>query len=97
MSPRELKEVAALFAKKLNMSRGPVKMVIPLRGWSSVDSPGNPTYDPEEDRMFTTELRKTLKKDIEIVEVDANMEDPALARALISIALEMFKEAPSHA
>ena len=97
MSPRELKEVAALFAEKLNLSRGPVKLVIPLRGWSSVDAPGNATYDPQEDRIFTAELRKTLKKDIEVLEVDANMEDPGFAEALIKIALDMFKEVSSHA
>ena len=91
MSPRELKEVAILFAEKLNLSRSPVKVVIPLRGWSSVDSPGNPTYDPEEDRLFTTELRKTLRKDIEIIEVNANMEDPGFAKALIKIALDVFR------
>jgi len=83
--------VAILFAEKLNLSRGPVKLVIPLRGWSSVDSPGNPTYDPEEDRLFTAELRKTLKKDIQIVEVNANMEDPAFAKAIIRAALEIFR------
>jgi uncharacterized protein (UPF0261 family) len=91
MSPRELKEVAVLFAEKLNLSLGPVKLVIPLRGWSSVDSPGNPTYDPQEDRLFSTEIRKTLRKDIEIVEVDANMEDPAFAKAIIKLALDLFQ------
>jgi len=91
MSPRELKQVAALFAKKLNLSRSPVKVVIPLRGWSSVDSPGNPTYDPEQDLIFTTELRKTLKKDIEIVQVDANMEDPEFAKAITKAALDLFQ------
>jgi uncharacterized protein (UPF0261 family) len=91
MSPKELKQVAGVFAQKLNRSLGPVKVVIPLRGWSSVDAPGSATYDPAEDRVFTTELRKTLKKDIEIVEVDANMEDPEFAKTLIQVALEMFK------
>jgi uncharacterized protein (UPF0261 family) len=92
MSSRELKEVAALFARKLNLSRGPVKVVIPLRGWSSVDAPGNPTYDPEEDRIFSEELAKILRKDIQIVEVAANMEDPEFADALTRAALDMFKE-----
>jgi len=97
MSPRELKEVAVLFAEKLNLSRGPVSVVIPLRGWSSVDAPGNATYDPEEDRIFTTELRKTLKKEIPIAEVDANMEDPEFAQALVKLALEMFEGVSSYA
>jgi uncharacterized protein (UPF0261 family) len=91
MSPRELKEVAALFAEKLNLSRGPVRVMIPLRGWSSVDAPGNATYAPEEDRIFTAELRKDLRKDIEIEEVDANMEDPEFAEAVTRAALEIFQ------
>jgi len=86
MSPKELKEVAGAFAQKLNLSRGPVKILIPLRGWSSVD-----------ERVFTTELRKTLKKDIEIVEVNANMEDPEFADAVLNVALDMFKEVPLYA
>jgi len=90
MSPKELKEVAGIFARKLNQSRGPVKVLVPLRGWSSVDSLGNPTYDPGEDRLFATELRKTIKKDIEVQEVDANMEDPAFADAVLKAAVEMF-------
>ena len=92
MSPKELKEVAAILAWKLNQSRGPVKVLIPLRGWSSIDSLGNPTYNPGEDRLFSAELRKTLRKDIEVLEVDANMEDPEFAEALLRIALEMFSE-----
>jgi uncharacterized protein (UPF0261 family) len=90
MSPKELKEVAGLFAQKLNRAKGPVKILIPLRGWSSVDSPGNPTYDPAEDRFFAAELRKTLRGDIEIMEVDGNMEDPKFAEAVIKAALEIF-------
>jgi uncharacterized protein (UPF0261 family) len=91
MSPKELKEVAALFTEKLNRSRGPVKVVVPLRGWSSVDSPGNPTYDPEEDRIFIQELRKSLKQGIQIIEVDANMEDPSFAKAILRAALGLFQ------
>jgi uncharacterized protein (UPF0261 family) len=92
MSPKELKEVAGVFARKLNQSRAPIKVLIPLRGWSSVDSLGNPTYDPGEDRLFAEELRKTIKKDVEVLEVDANMEDPAFAEAVLKVAVEMFSE-----
>ena len=82
LSPDELKTVAGAFADKLNKAKGPVKMVVPLQGWSAVDCPGNPTYDPEEDRIFTRVLRDQLKSDIEIVEVNANMEEAAFARAV---------------
>lgn len=89
-TPDELRRFAETFAEKLNRSLGSVKVLIPLRGWSSVDRPGRPTYDPREDRMFSEGLRRLLRKDIEIVEVDANMEDPEFASALIESACELF-------
>jgi uncharacterized protein (UPF0261 family) len=90
-SPDELIEVAGEFAKKLNKATGPVKMVIPVKGWSSVDAPGNATHDPVEDRVFIDELSKHLNKDISILEVDANMEDPAFAEAVAREALEVLQ------
>jgi len=90
LSPAELIEVAGAFREKLNLARGPVKILIPLRGWSSVDYPGNATHDPEEDRVFVQELRRGLNPDIEILEVDANMEDPDFAAAVIGAALKIL-------
>lgn len=89
-TPHELREIAETFALKLNRSSGPVRILIPLRGWSSVDRPGGPTYDPEEDRIFCGTLKETLKQGIEVVEVDANMEDPEFASAILSAACELF-------
>ena len=90
LSGVELKEVAGAFADKLNQATGPVSVVIPQNGWSSVDSPENPTYDPQEDRIFVEALRQQLKPDISIVEIPANMEDAAFAQAIITAALEIF-------
>ena len=90
LSPEELKEVAGVFADKLNQAKGPVTVMIPLNGWSAADLPGNDTHDPEEDRIFTEVLRKKIKPEIQIVEVDANMEDPEFAKAVVETALKMF-------
>lgn len=90
LSPEELKTVAGIFAQKLNRATGPVKVLIPSQGWSSVDIPGNPTYDPEEDRVFTEELRKQLDSRIEVVEISANMEDAVFADAVYRAAREIF-------
>jgi len=90
LSPDELIQVADVFAEKLNRSNAPVRFVIPLKGWSSVDIPGNPTYDPKEDRIFIEELRQRLKPEIEILEVNANLEDPEFAKAIVETALEVL-------
>ncbi len=89
-SPDELRSAARAFAEKLNGAGGPVKVIIPMRGWSSVDVPGSATYDPEEDRCFLNELRRHAAARIEITEIDANMEDPVFARSVISAGMEIL-------
>ena len=90
LSPDELKEVAGIFAEKLNQAKGPVTVMIPLDGWSSADLPGNDSHDPAEDRLFIEVLREKLKPDVQILEVDANMEDPEFAKAVVENALKIF-------
>jgi uncharacterized protein (UPF0261 family) len=90
LSPEELKTVAGAFAEKLNRAKGPVKVLVPSKGWSSVDVPGNPTYDPEEDRIFVKELRLLLNSKIELVEIEANMEEAVFAEAVVRVARELF-------
>jgi len=90
MSPQELLKVAEAFTEKLNKARGPVKVLIPQNGWSSVDQPGNPTHDPQEDRVFVDLLRERLHPEIQLVEVEANMEDRAFAETVVETALELF-------
>jgi uncharacterized protein (UPF0261 family) len=90
LAPDELKQVAAAFAQKLNEATGPVTVLVPSKEWSSVDMPGNPTHDPEEDRVFVQELRANANSSINILEVPANMEDPEFARAVVETALKLF-------
>jgi uncharacterized protein (UPF0261 family) len=92
MTPDELEQVAEAFAEKLNRSKGPVKVIVPARGWSSVDAPGSPTYDPSGDAVFVAALRDMLKEEIAIVEVNANMEDTQFADAVTASALAMFRQ-----
>ncbi len=90
LSADELKQVAGAFAEKLNRAKGPVCVMLPLKGWSSVDYPGNATFNPEEDRVFNAVLQEKLNPDISVMEVDANMEDPAFAEAVAKAALKIF-------
>jgi len=89
-SPDELRAAARAFADKLNEAHGPVKVMIPMNGWSSVDTPGSSTYDPGEDRCFVDELKKHAGTKIEIVEIDANMEEPLFARSVIDAGMGLL-------
>ncbi len=90
-SPDELTRAANAFCEKLNKSRSPVKVMIPRKGWSSVDIPGSITYDPAEDQFFVSGLRKGLNPIHEIIEVDANMEEEVFAQNVVGVSLSMFK------
>lgn len=90
-SPDELKKAAGIFAAKLNMSKGPVKVIIPLKGWTNFDIPGSATYDPEEDRVFVDALKEAVSPGIEIIEVDANIEEKTFARALSDALMKMLE------
>ena len=87
----ELVAAARVYARKLNGARGPVKILIPNRGWTSLDRKGSVLHAPEEDKIFTEELRKNLKHGIEIQEVDCHLEDPEFAIELVSAFLQMEK------
>jgi uncharacterized protein (UPF0261 family) len=75
--------VADVMAEKLNKALGPVKVIIPLGGWSSLDRRGTDFYNPELDRVFVDELRKRLKRDIEVREVDGDLDTPEFAQAIV--------------
>jgi uncharacterized protein (UPF0261 family) len=82
-NPEELRIGANAYAEKLNKAKGPVSIIFPLRGWSSLEREGSILYDPEQDRVFVEELRRNLRPEIEIEEVDCNLEDPPFALALV--------------
>jgi uncharacterized protein (UPF0261 family) len=80
----EMLEGAKLYAEKINKARGPVKLVVPLRGWSSLDTEGSVLYNPDEDRLFIDELKKHLTVPLDMEEVDCNLEDMDTAISLVN-------------
>jgi uncharacterized protein (UPF0261 family) len=80
----ELEVVARILADKLNEAAGPVKFLLPLRGWSSASRHCEPLFDPEADRAFVDALKGSLKPDIEIREIDAHIDDMEYAQAAVS-------------
>ncbi|KPK31142.1 MAG: hypothetical protein AMK69_01220 [Nitrospira bacterium SG8_3] len=88
----EMKIGAKLYAEKINKAQGPIKLVVPLRGWSSLEREGSVLYDPDEDQIFIDELKKNLSVPLEIEEVDCNLEDFHTAEALVNSLDRFIKE-----
>jgi uncharacterized protein (UPF0261 family) len=90
LSNEELIMVATAIGGKLNKSLGPVTVVIPKGGWSSVDKRGTHFYDGEADRVFVTALKRQLRQDIDVREVDADLESPEFVRAVVEAFMDIL-------
>ena len=86
----EMVQAAKFLAKKINRAIGPVKIMIPLRGFSEPNAEGKPFYDPAADREFIRALRKGLRQDIEVLERDAHINDDAFVREAVSVMMDML-------
>jgi uncharacterized protein (UPF0261 family) len=80
-----------LIGERLNRADGPVAVVIPKRGFSDWDKPGAYFYDPEGDRLFAQAVKKTVRPQVRVVEVDANLNDPAFSDEVLRVLDEMMR------
>lgn len=86
----ECSEIGRRIALQLNAARGPVVLVLPLRGVSMIDAEGQPFHDPVADQALFAALREHAGPDIRIVEVDAHINDPRFARTLVDELLRVI-------
>jgi uncharacterized protein (UPF0261 family) len=78
----ELKLVGETVARKINLAVGPVKVLIPIRGFSNSDREGNIFYDPIADKAFIDSLKNSLNDSIKVKEIDAHINDDEFAKAV---------------
>jgi uncharacterized protein (UPF0261 family) len=77
-------------SKKLNSAKGPVVVVLPLRGMSIGGLKGGSTYDPEGDRLFFETLKGNLMPDIPVFEEDRHVNEEAFAERVFQAFLEVM-------
>jgi uncharacterized protein (UPF0261 family) len=80
-----------MIAHAANESTGPVAILLPLKGVSQLDSPGGAFWDPEADGSCYDAIKRNLKPGIPLIELDANINDPAFADRAVELLLEMLK------
>jgi uncharacterized protein (UPF0261 family) len=87
----ENRKLGEIMAVKLSRAKGPVAVYIPLRGFSAIDSPGQPFYSPEANRVFIETLKKNLPSNIPVVEKDAHINDPSFGRETAQALLRFLR------
>ena len=78
-TPEENVAIAEFIAARLNPSRGPVVVMLPLGGLSTIDRPGKIFYDPEANGALFATLKLKLSSAIEIIEDEHHLDDPEFA------------------
>jgi uncharacterized protein (UPF0261 family) len=92
----ENRRMGKIFAEKANAAHGPVACLIPLLGVSILDGDGQPFCDREADSAMFTTLKGNLRPDIQFVELNNNINDPAFADKAVEMMLTMVKSSSRH-
>lgn len=79
-----------MIAKAANESKGRVAILLPLKGVSMLDSPGNAYWDPEADRACYEAIKTNVKPGIPVIELDNNINDPEFAAKAAETLLGML-------
>ena len=82
-TPDECQRLGEILAEKVNGSKAPVTVLIPLRGISVISAVGQPFHDPAADAALFASLKANLRKDIPVRELDCTINDPAFAEACV--------------
>ncbi|CAI8029769.1 ToMV resistance protein Tm-1(GCR237) [Geodia barretti] len=76
----ENRRIGEMIAAAVNEATAPVKVLVPLRGVSMLDSDGERFWDPEADAACFDAIRSNLRADIPFLEADHNINDPEFPR-----------------
>jgi uncharacterized protein (UPF0261 family) len=87
----ENRTIGEMIARAANESTGPVTILLPLKGVSMLDSPGNPYWDTAADAACYDAIRQNIRPGVPVVEIDANINDPEFADRAVEILLGMLK------
>jgi uncharacterized protein (UPF0261 family) len=85
-------ELGRILAEKVNGATGPSAVFLPLGGVSMIDVEGEDFYDPEADEALFEAIRDTLDDGVELVEMDAAINDEEFAVAMAKKLDELLRE-----
>lgn len=81
---RDNRLLGKAIADKLNRSRGPVVVLWPRKGLSTLDRKGKPFWDPEADKVLLDTLKKHLRPCIPVIDLEAYINDTEFAQQIFA-------------
>jgi uncharacterized protein (UPF0261 family) len=91
-TPEENDKLGKEIAEKASAGKGPTAILVPKQGVSAIDREGQPFWWAEADAALFASLRNWLGPNVELIELDFHINDPAFAEALARTLLRMMKK-----
>lgn len=90
-TPEECSELGKIIAGKVNLSKGPVAVLLPKKAISVISAPGQKFHDPVADQALFDAIKTYLRKDIEVIEMDCAINDAPFAEACARMLLKLIE------
>ena len=90
LTSEEMATLGRRFAEKANRALGPVRICVPLNGYSVPNHPGGPFWDPDADRAFVAALEQSLSPGIAVDLVEAHINDLPFVDHVVSVLTEFL-------
>jgi uncharacterized protein (UPF0261 family) len=87
-SPKECSELGRIIAEKVNLSTGPVTVLIPQRAISAVGAIGQPFHDADADAALFLSLQRNLRPDLKVICVDSEINEVKFAEACVEALMQ---------
>ncbi len=89
----ELQGVGRTIAERLNAGKGPRAAIVPTLGYSMFNRPGQVLWDEAANRAYVDGLAATLSPDVELIEVEAHINDRTFADTVVDTFLRLRNSA----
>ena len=93
---RDMEEIAKCVADKLNKATGPTAVIHSLKGISAQDLFDPGFVDNEANLAYLETLKRDIRPDIEVREVDAHVNDPVFADEAAEMLLRLMRQGKSE-
>lgn len=81
----ERREVALAVCERLAQAKGPVTLILPLKGGNEWDRAGGPLHDAEGLAVFIDALRNACPANVTLLELDAHINDAEFAECALAV------------
>ena len=89
-TPKESAELGRILAEKVNLSTGPVSVLLPTEAISLVSAAGQPFHEPSADQALFSKIKEELRDGVPCIEVAASINDIAYSKAAAQTLLDLM-------